>query len=144
MRHRQSTTLPGLLALVLLYALRAAPARAEPLKIPLSVYATAAAADLHSTYRVLQYQGTGERNPLGAWLSNDPGQLVAFGIVADLAGALAVHHWVGKHHPRWERVILYGAAAARIGLAYDNYKVATRLQREARPHKGDRYIWPTP
>lgn len=120
------------------------PVRAEPLAIPLAAYATAAAADLHSTYRFLQFQATRERNPLGAWLSDDPGLLVAHDIAIELGAGWALHQWWGRRHPRWERALLYTAAAARLALALDNYRFAAQLQRDGRPRKGDRYVWPSP
>lgn len=130
------------LLLVLVFC--ATTVQAEPLVIPLSVYAAAASADLHSMYRGLQYQGVREANPLGAWLSDNPEQLVVFSSLAEAGTVYAVHRLWGKRHPRWERVILYTAAAGRIAIAARNYRGVAQLQREGRPLKGARYVWPTP
>lgn len=116
--------------------------QAEPLAIPFSVYFGAAATDLHSTYRGLQYQGVREANPLGAWLSDNPEQLVVFSSLAEAGTVYALHRLWGKRHPRWERVILYTAAAGRMAIATRNYRGVAQMQREGRPLKGARYVWP--
>jgi hypothetical protein len=99
---------------------------AESLIFPLAVYGTAAAADLHSTYQALQYQGVRESNPFGRGLSDKPGTLVVAGAAADVAVVWALHWTIHKvlrtkEHRRFEKVALYGAASVRLMLAKHNY-----------------------
>ena len=109
-----------------LLALHATLAHAEPLAIPLGVYATAAAADLHSTYRFLQIEGHHERNPFVKGLSNQPGKLVGVSAALDAATVYGVYRLVnlkvfGGPHPRFTRIALYAAAGVRVLYALDNY-----------------------
>lgn len=106
----------------LLVALCASTATAEPLKIPLAIYVSAAALDLHSTHRFLQYQGIHEANPLGGWLEDSPKTLIVFSALADASIVYGLHRWIGPKHPRIERVALYSAAAVRIAMAGRNYR----------------------
>lgn len=97
-------------------------AQAEPIAIPISIYATAAALDLHSTHHFLGYNGLREGNPIGAWLSDRPTTLVVYSAALDASAVYLLHHWIGAAHPRLERVSLYAVAATRTALAIDNYR----------------------
>lgn len=98
------------------------PASAEPLKIPISIYAAGAAADLQSTYMFLTAEDAShEHNPLGRWLAGSPKGLVMFDVGVEVAGGFLLHKWIGKRHPRLERVIYYTAAGVRFGAAAYNY-----------------------
>jgi hypothetical protein len=122
--------------LLLLILSQAEPVRAsEPLVIPLAVYATAAAADLHSTYNFLQYEGFEEGNPMGRWLSNRPKTLIVSGALADVGIVWGLHkllHRKGKGHSKWEKAALYGAATVRLMLARNNYEMVQGQPRKRR------------
>lgn len=105
----------------LLVFLLASVVYAEPLKVPMAFYASAAALDLHSTYNVLQFEKKHEANPLGRWLEDQPVALVAFSAATDATTVYLLHRWVGKRHPRFEKVALYVAGAVRIAAAAHNY-----------------------
>lgn len=116
--------------LLLIGLLWTTPAYAEPLKIPLSVYAASAAADLATTYRFLQYEGFREGNPFGAWASDKPKTLMVYSAVSDAAILYGAHKLVNMKifngpHPRFEKIVLYGAAGVRFLYALDNYKAIT-------------------
>ena len=97
------------------------PVQAQSLKLPLAVYAGAASADLHSTYRFLQY-GYRESNPLGRWLDHNPPALITFSAAADAAVVYTVYKVWGQHHRKAARIVLYSVAAVRVGLAVHNYR----------------------
>ncbi len=67
---------------VVLAVTLSAPVCAEPLAVPLSVYATAAALDLHTTHRFLQYEGFHETSWMSR-LEHRPGTMVAVSALAD-------------------------------------------------------------
>lgn len=100
----------------------AVPVAAEPLAIPLSLYAAAAAADLHSTYRFLQYDGLHEGNPLVGWLETQPTTLVLVSAGIDVAALYSLHRWIGPNHPRIERLTLYAVAGVRVWATAHNYR----------------------
>ena len=87
---------------------------------PYAVYYASVAADLTTTYRFLEH-GYQEANPIGAWLEDRPKTLVAFSVGTDIATVYILHRLVGRHHPRLEKTLLYGAAAVRFSLAAHNW-----------------------
>ena len=106
---------------VLTLVLLPQPTQAQSLKLPLAVYAGAASADLHSTYRFLQH-GHREANPLGRWLDHNPPALIAFSAATDAATVYTVYKVWGQHHRKAARIVLYSVAAVRVGLAVHNYR----------------------
>ena len=119
---------PFLVGVVLAVTL-SAPVCAEPLAVPLSVYATAAALDLHSTHRFLQYEGFHETSWMSR-LEHRPGTMIAVSALADAGMVYALSRVVdlkvlGGPHPRFKRIELYAAASVRLLYAVDNYKAIT-------------------
>ncbi len=120
-----------------LVLLGARPTGAEPLIIPLAVYAAGASTDLHSTYRFLQYEGFREANPLVKGLSSQPKTLVGVSVIGDALTVYGLHKLVnmkalGGPHPKFERVALYAAASIRFLYAIDNYRAITPESRRKR------------
>lgn len=120
----------GLVTILVLKTLTASQAGAEPLYVPLLVYAASATADLHSTYQFLQYEGFREANPIMKGLSSQPGKLVGVSAALDAGTVYGLHklvnaRWLGGPHPRFERVALYAAATVRFMFALDNYRAIT-------------------
>lgn len=116
--------------LLLIGLLWTTPAHAEPLKFAYTIYGIGATLDLHSTYRFLQYEGFREGNPAGAWASDKPKTLMVFSAASDVAILYGAHKLVNMKifngpHPRFEKIMLYGAAGIRSLYAWDNYKAIT-------------------
>lgn len=107
-------------------------AEAQSLKIPLTVYAGAAALDLHSTHRMLQYEGFRELNPITGWLDHREEALVVVSAAFDVAACAAIYHAWGKHHRKAARGLIYAVAAVRIGLAIHNYRAVQGWAKEKR------------
>ncbi len=107
--------------------------QAEPLWVPLSVYAAVAAADYHSTYQGLQYVGVYEANPFGTWASDTPKVLVAVGTASEVAAAYVLYRVWGKRHPRAFKAVAYGVAAVRVQFPVGNYKMNNELRRTNAP-----------
>ena len=108
----------------LVLLLLAAPAFAQEMptahKVGLSLYATSAALDYHSTYRVLASGGV-EDNPLGKLTEGQPAMTVAVGAVTDAAVTVLLYKWLGKKHPALTTVLLVTASSVRLSLAAGNY-----------------------
>lgn len=113
--------------LLILASLLLLPSRtsAEPLKIPLTIYAASAVADFHGTLLTFQHGGH-EVNPMYAWLDRKPVALGAVSALVDVASIWALHRWIGKKHPKIERIALYASAANRLRAAYKGYRIASQ------------------
>lgn len=91
------------------------------LVIPASVFATAQALDVHSTY-VARLSGKGVEG--NAWMDVSTGKQIA--IKAGVTTAMiAAAHVVHRRHPVVAKVMLYGGAAAVGFIASHNYRIAT-------------------
>lgn len=104
-------------------------AEAQSLKIPLTVYAGAAALDLHSTHRFLQY-GFREGNPLMGWLDDHHNAMIVTSAAIDGMACYTIYQTWGKHHRKAARGLIYAVAAVRIGLAIHNYRAVQGWPRE--------------
>ena len=119
----RKTVVLGLVAGVL----SASPALAQmptSHKVALSVYATGASLDYHSTYLALSHPcGCGrEQNPLGRLTDGKPAATVAIGAAADAATAALLYRWLGKEHPSLTTALIYAAASTRFFFASGNYQ----------------------
>jgi hypothetical protein len=135
---RRAATASWLLA-ALLFATHTAAAQ-EPadgttpddpvsLRLPLTVYASSAVADLYTTHAALQHDAFYERNPMGAWLDEQPTALVAFSAAADVAIVWSLHRWLAPRHSRLLRAGLYAAAGVRFWLAARNASALRAYER---------------
>lgn len=99
--------------------------------LPTAAFATAAAADWASTYRMLSQTNARESNPLIRWADDTPAAMIALGASMDVA---AVYGWkqITRNHRNWQKVGLYGATALRTFFAVRNTR---RLQqyRQSQP-----------
>jgi hypothetical protein len=122
-----------MMVLAVASAARAQEAEGRLDRAALSVYATGAALDLHSTYLVLQ-RGGHEVNPLGHWIEGTPVLFLGFAVAEDVAALAGLRRWVSPKHPRAARVLLYALAGVRFACAAHNYREARnqlRLNAEA-------------
>jgi hypothetical protein len=99
------------------------------LRLPLTVYASSAVADLYTTHAALQHDAFYERNPMGAWLDEQPTALVAFSAAADVAIVWSLHRWLAPRHSRLLRAGLYAAAGVRFWLAARNASALRAYER---------------
>lgn len=114
---------------------RVAPALAQPavqpgLRLPITIWAGAVAADQVTTYRFTsEYRDAlREQNPLIRGLDTRPAALVAAGVAIDAATGWAAYKFLGKGHPRLATLAFYGAAAYRGYLAFYNVQAMRRAQ----------------
>ena len=114
--------------------LAAAPAAAEPLKIPLGIYLGAETADLWSTYVGQGLPNHYEVNYLGRWIDDQPAALVVFSAAAE-GSAWIVAHRLARTRPRLakaEHAALYVAAGIHAACAAWNIRTIRRDLRERR------------
>jgi hypothetical protein len=97
-------------------------------KVGLSLYASAATLDYHSTYRSMKV-GIPESNPLGRFTEGKPGATVLVGASVDAVVTPLLYRWLGKKHPKLTTMLLYTAAAFRTHLAVGNYDAAAGRRR---------------
>ncbi len=101
-------------------------ARAQSLRLPTAVFASAAAADWASTYRAISRYHLHEDNPLINRLADRPTLMITAGAALDTVGAAAWLHYVGRRHSRIAAAGLYVAAAGRFYLAARNVSRSRR------------------
>jgi hypothetical protein len=106
----------------------------HPLRLPILIFAGAAAADWATTYGVLATNRTTEGNPLLAMTASRPVPTVVVGAAMDVAGVWTWHHVVGRKHPKLAAVGLYVAASFRVYLA-------VRSRRMLQGINAGRYPW---
>jgi hypothetical protein len=95
---------------------------APALRLPVTVWVTAVAADQATTYWFASRHGDvlREANPIVGRLDRHPVLLVAAGSALDATTAIAAHRFLGRRHPRIAQLVFMGAAAYRAYLAYHN------------------------
>jgi hypothetical protein len=105
---------------VVLVVTLAAAGSAEAQDVATVAFASGATADWISTHENVKYFREG--NPLLRWLDHKPKAMIALGAGMDVAGVYAWHRLM-KNHPKWRKVGLYGAAAARAWISYRNVQI---------------------
>jgi hypothetical protein len=106
----------------------AAPASAQSLKLPTTVFLASAAVDWSSTAYCLHTHPTCyETNPLINWAAPaGDGVMLSVSVATDVATAYAVHRFVGRNHPKVARVTLYALSALRVYAAAQNVRTMQR------------------
>jgi hypothetical protein len=114
----------------------AAPAAADDgFKVPLAVYAAAAATDVTTTL-ICPPPRCRETNQVINWLE-PRGQvpMLAFGSALDAAGVWAWNRYVGRKHPTLAKVGLYVGAGVRSYFAVHNLRSKREADRLWRNHR---------
>ena len=108
------------LAVLVLFVTVGSPVSADAQDLSTVAFASGATADWISTHENVKYFREG--NPLLRWLDHKPKAMIALGAGMDVAGVYAWHR-LTRNHPKWRRVGLYGAAAARAWITYRNVQI---------------------
>lgn len=118
-------------AAALFLALSATQARAEGLAIPLTIFASGAAADMKTTHSYLTKfgtQGAIELNPVINRWQNEPVKMLAIGAAVETFAAWGLHKWLGERHPRLEKNLLYSAGSFHFVMAARNTQLHKRFE----------------
>jgi hypothetical protein len=96
--------------------------REGSLKLPTTMFATAAAADWATTYHGLKHYRLREANPLLRPFDRTPAKMVLLGAAIDVGSVAAWHYAVGRDHPRLAAAGLWTMTAFRAYLAVHNIR----------------------
>ncbi len=128
MSHLTLTVLVLSLALACPQGL-SAQEREKGLKLPMAMFAAAAAADWATTYHGLKYYRLRETNPMLRPFDRTPGKMVLLGGAIDVGAAAAWHYAVGRNHPRIAAAGLWTMTAFRAYLAVHNRRNQQKAER---------------
>jgi len=103
---------------------RASFAQERPggLKLPTTIFASAAVADWATTYHGLKNYRLREANPLLRPLDETPGKMVMLGAAIDVGAVTAWNMTMGRNHPRIAAAGLWTMTAFRAYLALHNLR----------------------
>jgi hypothetical protein len=113
----------------------AAPASAQQvpptdgLRLPTTLFASAAAADWATTYYGIKHFHLRETNPLIRRFERTPAKMVLIGAAIDVGALTAWNYTMGRKHPRIAAAGLWTMTAFRAYLAFHNSR---NMQRSAR------------
>jgi hypothetical protein len=99
------------------------------LRLPTTLFATAATADWATTYHGIKHYRLRETNPLLRRFEQTPAKMVLIGAAIDAGAVVAWNHYVGRKHPRMAAAGLWTMTAFRAYLAIHNMRNAQRAPR---------------
>jgi hypothetical protein len=102
---------------------------APGLRLPTTVFASAAAADWATTYYGIKHFQLRETNPLLRRFDRTPAKMVLLGAAIDVGAVAAWNYTMGRKHPRVAAAGLWTMTAFRAYLAFHNSR---NIQRSAR------------
>ena len=112
---------------------RSASAQQEPgtdgLRLPTTLFASAAAADWATTYYGIKHYRLRETNPLIRRFDRTPAKMVLIGAAIDVGAVTAWNYTMGRKHPRVAAAGLWTMTAFRAYLAFHNSR---NMQRSGR------------
>ncbi len=122
-----------LVAVLALVCPRPAAAQQEPgtdgLRLPTTLFASAAAADWGTTYYGIKHFRLRETNPLIRRFDRTPAKMVLIGAAIDVGAVTAWNYTMGRRHPRIAAAGLWTMTAFRAYLAFHNSRNMNRSQR---------------
>lgn len=95
---------------------------AEPLKLPVAIYAASAASDLYTTHRFITHTDLYEKNFMGAAFGKNANALVSVSATGELLIWSTLHKTLFKNHPMLERSAYYVGSGVRFGCVIWNNK----------------------
>jgi hypothetical protein len=104
-------------------------ARTEGLRLPTTLFATAAAADWATTYYGIKHYRLRETNPLIRRFDRTPAKMVLIGAAIDVGAVAAWNYTMGRKHPRIAAAGLWTMTAFRAYLAFHNSRNMQRSER---------------
>jgi hypothetical protein len=105
------------------------PSQTAGLRLPTTLFATAAAADWATTYYGIKHYQLRETNPLIRKFERTPAKMVLLGAAIDVGAVAAWNYTVGRKHPRVAAAGLWTMTAFRAYLAFHNSRNMQRSQR---------------
>ncbi len=112
---------------------RPASAQQEPrtdgLRVPTTMFASAAAADWATTYYAIKHYRLRETNPLIRRFERTPARMVLIGAAIDVGAVTAWNYTMGRKHPRIATAGLWTMTAFRAYLAFHNSRNMQRSER---------------
>lgn len=121
------------IAVLALVCPRSASAQVEPrtdgLRLPTSLFASAATADWATTYWGIKHFRLRETNPLIRKFERTPGKMVLIGAAIDAGAVTAWNLTMGRKHPRVAAAGLWTMTAFRAYLAFHNSRNMQRSER---------------
>jgi hypothetical protein len=103
--------------------------RTDGLRLPTTVFASAAAADWATTYYGIKHYRLRETNPLIRRFERTPAKMVFIGAAIDVGAVTAWNYAMGRKHPRVAAAGLWTMTAFRAYLAFHNSRNMQRSQR---------------
>jgi hypothetical protein len=120
-------------AVLALVCPRPASAQAEPgtdgLRLPTTLFASAATADWATTYWGIKHFRLRETNPLIRKFERTPAKMVLIGAAIDVGAVAAWNYTMGRKHPRVAAAGLWTMTAFRAYLAFHNSRNMQRSER---------------
>ncbi len=104
-------------------------ARPVGLRLPTTLFATAAAADWATTYYGIKHYRLRETNPLIRRFDRTPAKMVLIGAAIDVGAVAAWNYTMGRKHPRIAAAGLWTMTAFRAYLAFHNSRNMQRSER---------------
>jgi hypothetical protein len=103
--------------------------RTDGLRVPTTLFASAAAADWATTYYGIKHYGLRETNPLIRRFDRTPAKMVLLGAAIDVGAVAAWNYTMGRKHPRVAAAGLWTMTVFRAYLAFHNSR---NMQRSGR------------